>query len=59
MDSGPVGAVRSLHTTVFFSPQLLCLLHTGKPTGMAISHCTTQFQRQLILTTCLIHTGQL
>ena len=32
MDSGPAGAVRSLHTTVFFSPQSWCLLHTGKPT---------------------------
>ena len=51
MDSGPAGAVCSLHTTVFFSPQSLCLLHTGKPTGVAISHCTTQFQTQLILTT--------
>ena len=59
MDSGPVEAVRSLHTTVFFSPQSLCLLHTGKPTGVAISHCTTQFQPQLILTTCLIRTRQL
>ena len=54
MDSGPAGAVRSLHTTVFFSPQSLCLTHTGKPTGVATSHCTTQFQTQLILTTCLI-----
>ena len=27
MDSGPAGALRSLHTTVFFSPQSWCLLH--------------------------------
>ena len=59
MDSGPAGAVRSLHTTVFFSPQSLCLMHTGKPMGVATSHCITQFQTQLILTTCLIHTTQL
>ena len=47
MGSGPVGAVRSLHTTVFSSPQPLCLVRTGKPTGVATSHCTTQFQTQL------------
>ena len=46
MDSSPAGALRSLHTTVFFSPQSWCLLHTGKPTGVAISHCTTQFLTQ-------------
>ena len=33
MDSGPAGAVRSLHT--------------GKPTGVAVSQCTAQFQTQL------------
>ena len=49
MDNGPAGAVRSLYTTVFFSPQSLCLMHTGKSTGVATSHCTTQFQTQLIL----------
>ena len=38
MDSGQAGAVRSLHTTVFFSPQSLCLMQTGKPMGVAISH---------------------
>ena len=59
MDSGPAGAVHSLRTAVFFSPQSWCPLHTGKPTGVAISHCTTQFQTQLILTTCLIRTRQL
>ena len=37
MDSGPAGAVCSLHTTVFFSPQSLCLMHTGKPTGVEIA----------------------
>ena len=45
---------RSLHTAVFFSLQSLCLVHTGKPTGVAVSHCRTWFQTQLILTTCQI-----
>ena len=40
-------AYRGFHTTVFFTAQSWCLLHTGKPTGVAISHCTTQFQTQL------------
>ena len=31
-----------------------CLVHTGKPTGVAVPHCTTWFQTQLILTTCQI-----
>ena len=44
----------SLHTAVFFSLQSLCLMHTGKPTGVAVSHCITRFQTQLILTTCQI-----
>ena len=44
----------SLHTTVFFSLQSLCLTHTRKPTGVAVSHCITWFQTQLILTTCQI-----
>ena len=26
MDSGPAGALRSLHTTVFFSPQSWCVV---------------------------------
>ena len=30
--------------------QSLCLMHTGKPTGVAVSHCITW--TQLILTTC-------
>ena len=55
MDMSPAGAVHSLHTTVFFSPQSLCLMYTGKPTDVAISHCTTQ----LILTMCQIRTRQL
>ena len=29
-------------------------MHTGKPTGVAISHCIAWFQTQLILTTCQI-----
>ena len=28
----------SLRTAVFFSLQSLCLVHTGKPTGVAVSH---------------------
>ena len=37
-----------------FSPQSLCLMRTGKPVGVAVSHCMTWFQTQLILTTCQI-----
>ena len=45
----------NLHTAVFYySLQSLCLVHTGKPTGVAVSHCTTWFQTQLILTACQI-----
>ena len=36
-------------TAVLFSLQALCLTHTGKPTGVAVSHCITLFQTQLIL----------
>ena len=43
-----------LHSAVFFSLQSLCPTHTGKPTGVAVSHCITRFQTQLILTTCQI-----
>ena len=32
----------------------MCLVHTGTPTGVAVSHCITSFQTQLILTTCQI-----
>ena len=42
------------HSAVFFSLQSLCLTHTGKPTGVAVSHCITCFQTQLILTRCQI-----
>ena len=38
----------------FYSIQSLCLMHTGKPTGVAVSHCITWFQIQLILTACQI-----
>ena len=31
-----------------------CLTHTGKPTGVAVSHCITWFQTQLILAKCQI-----
>ena len=44
----------SFRIAVFFSLQSLCLMHTGKPTGVAVSHCITWFQTQLILTTCQI-----
>ena len=29
-------------------------MHSGKPTGVAVSHCTTWFQTPLIPTTCQI-----
>ena len=29
-------------------------MHTGKPTGVAVSHCITWFQTQLIHTACEI-----
>ena len=32
-----------------FQPTVLCLMHTGKPTGVAASHCMTWFQTRLIL----------
>jgi hypothetical protein len=44
----------NLPTAVFFSLQPSCLTHTGKPTGMAVSHCITWFQTQIIPTTCQI-----
>ena len=44
----------SLHAAVFSSPQPLCLVHTGRPTGVAVSHCIARFQTQLIRTTCQI-----
>ena len=37
-----------------FQPTVLCLVHTGKPTDVAVSHCITWFQTQLILTACQI-----
>ena len=45
---------KNLHSAVFFSLQSLCLRHTGKPMGVAVSHCITWFQTQLILTACQI-----
>ena len=33
----------------------MCLTHTGRPTGVAVSHCITRFQTQPIRTTCQIH----
>ena len=47
--------LHSLHTAVFFSLQSLCLMQTGKPTRVAVSHCITWFQTELILTTFQIH----
>ena len=41
-------------TVVFFSLQSLCLMHPGKPMGVAVSHCITRFQTQLFRTTCQI-----
>ena len=38
----------------FFSLRSLCLTHTGNPTGVALSHCITWFQSQLLRTTCQI-----
>ena len=32
-------------------------MHTGQPTGVALSHCITWFQTELILTTCQIICG--
>ena len=43
-----------LQAAVFFSLQSLCLLHMGKPTGVAVSHCITWCQIQLFFTTCQI-----
>ena len=45
------------HSTVFynwlsfFQPRVFGLMHTGKPKGVAVSHCITSFQTQLSLTT--------
>ena len=38
----------------FSAYSLLCLMHAGKPTGVAVSHRITWFQTQLILTACQI-----
>ena len=47
---------KSQHCKILITPQnrSLCLMHTGKPTGVAVSHCIAWFQTQLILTTCQI-----
>ena len=45
----PSHLVASIFTPLFFySLQSLCLTHTGKPTGVAVSHCITWFQTQPI-----------
>ena len=33
----------------YHSPRSLCLVHTGKPTGRAVSHCITWFQTKVTL----------
>ena len=38
----------------FVSLRSLCLMHTGKPTGVAVPQCIIWFQTQLILMTCQI-----
>ena len=43
----------SIFTALSYSSS--CLMHTGKATGVAVSHCITWFQTQLILTMCQIH----
>ena len=45
----------SCHIWLIPSLQSLCLMHTGKPTGVAVSHCVNWFQTQLILIACQIH----
>ena len=42
------------HSAVFLSLQSMCLMHTGKPEGVAVSQCIKWFRTQLILTTCQI-----
>ena len=44
----------SLHSAVLVSLQSLCLMHTGKPMGVAVSHWIAWLQTQLIPTTCQI-----
>ena len=54
----PPSSYLMLSQLCFYAPlsfvglQSLCLMHTGKPTGVAIPHCITWFQTQLILTMC-------
>ena len=38
----------------YFNLQSLCLMHTRKPKGVAVSHCIIWFHTHLILTTCQI-----
>ena len=54
VDTYTARLTRNLHSAVFFSLQSLCLTHTGKPMGVAVSHCITWFQTQLIVTACQI-----
>ena len=56
-EMAPCEAISDLHILIFktrFSLQSLCLLHTGKPTGVAVSHCLIWFQTRLFLTMCQI-----
>ena len=52
LNRAPHSAFLLRHSLSAFS--LLRLMHTGKPTGVAVSHCITWFQTRLILTTCQI-----
>ena len=45
---------RVFHSAVLPCLQSSWLMHTGKPTGVAVSHCITWSQTQLIFTTCQI-----
>ena len=41
---GDSNLIQGYGSGVFFSLQSLCIMHTGKPTGVAVSHCITWFQ---------------
>ena len=51
MDCGQRTMNISVEHRCLFQPKSLCLMHTGKPMGVAVSHCITWFQTQQILTT--------
>ena len=41
-----------VETPLSLSAYFWCLMHTGKPHDVAMSHCITWLQTQLILTAC-------